>query len=258
MPVFTNEMKKKLKAGRKTAGAWAQLLSPLAAEAMAMQELDWVLIDMEHAPNDFQTLAHQVIAVAGRGVATVVRAPWNDFVAIKRILDTGVQGLLVPYVNTKEEAEEAVRASSYPPQGIRGIAGSHRAAGYGQGVKDYAPYANDEILLLTQIETAEAVKNLDAMLEVERVDGFFIGPMDLATNLGYLANPAHPEVQKTIAEIEEKVLGAGKVLGTVSGSWEAASALYDKGYQFVTLMSDVTTVARTARQLMSNFRERYE
>ncbi len=253
--VFETNFKERLAAGEKVAGCWAQLVSPIAAEAMAMQGYDWVLVDMEHAPNDFSTLLLQVMAINGRGVPAVVRAPWNDFVQIKRILDTGVQGVLIPYVNTAEEAAAAVRACKYPPEGIRGIAGSHRAGGYGRDAKGYAAQANSRLLIITQIETGTALDNLDEMLRVDGVDGFFIGPMDLATNLGHLADPSHPEVQEAIREVERKVTAAGKILGTLTSEWSKARELYEKGYQLVTLLSDVTTVTRVAAEQIEAFRK---
>jgi 2-dehydro-3-deoxyglucarate aldolase/4-hydroxy-2-oxoheptanedioate aldolase len=190
--VFENHVKHMLKDGRKTAGAWLQIGSPMTAEIMSQAGFDWLMIDMEHAPVDFMTLINQMQAVTGGGAIPLVRAPWNDFVTIKRILDAGAYGLLVPYVNTREEAEAAVKACQYPPKGIRGVAGSPRAAGYGQNVSNYLPYANDQILILTAAETAEAVENLDHILTVPDLDGIFIGPMDLSTSLGHMGNPSHP------------------------------------------------------------------
>ncbi len=181
---FENHVKRVLKEGKKTAGAWLQIASPITAEIMSQAGFDWLLIDMEHGPGDILTLVSQVQAMKGTGTAALVRPAWNDFVTIKRILDTGVHGLLIPYVNTKEEAEAAVQACRYPPQGIRGVAGSPRAHGYGQNAQAYLQHANDEILLITQVETPAAVANLGDILAVDGADGIFIGPMDLATNMG--------------------------------------------------------------------------
>jgi 2-dehydro-3-deoxyglucarate aldolase/4-hydroxy-2-oxoheptanedioate aldolase len=254
---FKNRVKRRLQAGEKTAGAWLQTANPVTAEILARAGFDWLMIDMEHGPGDIMTLITQLQAMNGTGVVPLVRAPWNDFVIIKRILDAGVKGLLVPYVNTREETVEAVRACRYPPQGVRGVAGSPRAQGYGQGVQDYLDRANDEILLVTAVETPVAVANLEGILAVHGVDGIFIGPMDLATNMGFLGNPSHPDVQEVIAEIEKKVLGAGKVLATISGNWEQAQRLYDKGYQMVTLMADGVSLAKLAAEKVSQFRTAY-
>lgn len=252
-----NRVKRMLKDGEKTAGAWLQIASPFTAEIMSQAGFDWLMLDMEHGPGDILTLITQLQAMKGSETAALVRAPWNDFVIIKRILDTGVHGLLVPYVNTREEAESAVRACRYPPQGIRGVAGSPRAQGYGQNVREYLVRANDEILIITAVETPDAVANLDGILAVDGVDGVFIGPMDLATIMGHLGDPTQREVQEAIAEIENKVLDTGKILATISGSWEQAQRLYDRGYQMVMLMADGVSLAKLAAEKVAQFREAY-
>ena len=254
---FENHVKQMLKEGKKTAGAWLQIASPFTAEIMSQAGFDWLMIDMEHGPGDMLSLIAQLQAMKGTKTAALVRVPWNDFVTIKRILDTGVHGLLIPYVNTREEAESAVRACRYPPQGIRGVAGSPRAQGYGQNVQAYLQQANDEVLLITAVETPTAVTNLEDILGVDGVDGIFIGPMDLATNMGHLGDPRHPEVQEAIAEIEGKVLESGKVLATISGSWEQAQRLYGRGYQMVMLMADGVSLAKLAVEKVAQFRKAY-
>ena len=173
---FTNTAKRKMQAGKKTVGAWCQICSPYTAEIMAREGFDFLVIDLEHAPTDTAILLELVRAMDGTGVQPFVRAPWNDFVAIKKILDTGVSGVIVPYVNTCEEAEMAVKACKYPPQGIRGMSGSPRAAGYGRQAMEYLKRANDEILVITQVETAMAVENLDAILATEDLDGSLYRP----------------------------------------------------------------------------------
>ena len=254
---FKNRVKKMLKEGKKTSGAWLQIASPFTAEIMSQAGFDWLLIDMEHGPGDILTLVSQLQAMNGTDTCALVRTPWNDFVAIKRILDTGVHGLLIPYVNTREEAEAAVRACRYPPDGIRGVAGSPRAQGFGQNVQDYLKNANDEILLITAVETPEAVANLDQILTVKGVDGIFIGPMDLASNMGYLGQPNQPEVQEVIAGIEKKVFASGKILATIAGTWEQAQILYERGYQMITLMADGTSLAKLASINVAQFKENF-
>ena len=134
---FENKLKTKLRAGKKTAGAWVQIASPFTAEILSSAGFDWLMLDMEHGPGDILTLVSQVHAMKGTDSVPLVRTPWNDFVAIKKILDAGAQGVLVPYVNTQEEAERAVKACKYPLEGIRGVAGSPRAPGYGQNLGSY-------------------------------------------------------------------------------------------------------------------------
>jgi 2-dehydro-3-deoxyglucarate aldolase/4-hydroxy-2-oxoheptanedioate aldolase len=254
---FTNSLKQQLKAGRRTVGAWLQIASPMTAEIMSRAGFDWLMIDMEHGPGDIPTLVAQLQAMNGAGVTPLVRAPWNDFVILKRILDAGAFGVLVPYVNTRAEAEAAIRACRYPPAGVRGIAGSPRAAGYGQKIMDYLTRANDEIFVMTAVETPQADANLEAILTLPDLDGIFIGPMDLSTAMGHFGNPTHPEVQAVIASIEAKVLGSGKALATVANSWEQARRLYDRGYQMLTVMADGTSLARLAHEAVTQFREAY-
>ncbi|MCH8136036.1 MAG: 2,4-dihydroxyhept-2-ene-1,7-dioic acid aldolase [Proteobacteria bacterium] len=254
---YENPVKNKLKNGLKTAGAFLQLTSNISAEILSRAGFDWLIVDMEHAPGDFTNLLGQLQAMNGSNTVPFVRAPWNDAVAIKKILDTGVQGVLIPYVNTRAEAEAAVAACKYPPAGVRGVAGSPRAAGYGRNAKEYLEKANRETIVLIAVETPQAVDNLDDILEVSDLDGIFIGPMDLATSMGYLANPGHEEVQKTIAAIEEKVLASDKFLGTIAPSWDKAQACYEKGYQWMILMQDSTALAALAAETAAKFRESY-
>ena len=254
---FENRAKRLFKEGKKTSGAWAQLASATSTEILCRAGFDWLIIDMEHGPNDIPTLVAQMQAMNGFQAVPIVRAPWNDFVIIKRILDAGAYGVLVPYVNTKAEAEEAVAACKYPPDGIRGIAGSTRAAAFNQNAMGYFSRANEEILIITQVETRQAVDNIDEILEVSGVDGIFIGPMDLATNMGHIYDPTQPDVQEAIAQVEEKVFKSDKFLGTISKDWDQAKQLFDRGYQLVSLMADGTGLAGLAAGSVSSFKQSF-
>jgi len=254
---FANPLKQLLREGKKTLGAWAQLGSPLTAEILARAGFDWLMIDMEHGPGDIMTLISQCQAISGTECVPLVRAPWNDFVVAKRILDAGAYGILFPYVNTAAEAEAAVRACKYPPQGIRGVAGSPRAVRFGQDISHYLSRANEELLVLIAVETLEAIANLPEILGVEGLDGVFIGPMDLATSMGYFANPGHPEVQSAIARAEERVLRAGKVLATTCTSWEQAENLYQRGYQMLMVLADGVGLAKLAADRVTAFRKSF-
>ena len=255
---FENRVKRLLKDGKKTSGAWLQIASPITAEIISSAGFDWVIVDMEHGPGDILTLIDQLQAMKGSEVGSLVRVPWNDFVVIKRVLDAGAHGVLIPYVNTKAAAEAAVRACKYPPEGIRGIAGSVRAARFNQNsLENYFNRANDEILVVTQVETAEAVANLDEILEVPGLDGIFIGPMDLSTSMGHLGKMGHPDVQSAIATVEAKALKANKILGTVSANWDQAKQLYDRGYQMITLMADGVGLANLAADTVANFQKAF-
>ncbi|MBI9103856.1 MAG: 2-dehydro-3-deoxyglucarate aldolase [Spirochaetales bacterium] len=250
-----NWVRHALKDGKKISGAWLQAASPITAEVMAEAGYEALMIDLEHGPGDIMSTILQIQSMKGEIAVPFSRAPWNDFVQIKKILDAGVYGLLVPYVNTKEEALDAVSAVSYPLEGIRGVAGSPRAAHYGNKSMEYLSNANEEIYLMTAVETPVAVANLDEILTIERLDGIFIGPMDLATNMGHFGDPKHPEVQAAIKEVEEKVFASGKVLSTVAGTWEDAKAKYDKGYQLVFFFSDTTSLGAAARERLAQFKE---
>ena len=255
-----NKTKHRLQDGGKACGAWVQAASPITAEVMARAGFDFLVIDNEHGPGDTMTLVSQIQACSHYGTDIYVRVPWTDFVTIKKTLDAGATGIHVPYVNTREEAELAVRACKYPKDGvpgIRGIAGSPRAVGYGLNTANYLQKANDEILVYVALETPQAIDNLDEIMKVDGVDGIFIGPMDLSTSMGYFASPMHPEVQKKIAEVEKKVLGSGKFLGTVAGSFERAQELYDRGYQYLLTLSDTTTLSSVCRSFVTKFQEAY-
>jgi 2-dehydro-3-deoxyglucarate aldolase/4-hydroxy-2-oxoheptanedioate aldolase len=252
-----NPVKQKLKNGQKTMGAFLQTLSPVAAEIMSRSGFDWLIVDLEHSPGGFENLQAQLQAMNGSATVPFARAPWNDMVAIKRILDTGVMGVLVPYVNTREEAQAAVAACKYPPQGVRGVAGSPRAAGYTRNTMPYLSTANEETIVMIAVETMEAVGNLDEILTVEGLDGVFIGPVDLASSMGYLGDPSQPAVQETIALIEQKVIPSDKFLGTLATDWDKARACFDKGYQWMVLMQDGVALKAAGDKAAASFRSAF-
>lgn len=177
--------------------------------------------------------------------------------AIKQILDAGVYGILVPYINTKQEAEKAVQACKYPLEGIRGMAPSPRAGGYGMYSKNYLENANEQIVVMAAVETREADTNIDEIITTIDLDGIFIGPMDLATSMGHFCNPNDEEVQQAIAKIEKAVLASDKFLATVAGSLEQAMELYDRGYSMVVIMSDTTSLGKMAQETVTKFRDAY-
>lgn len=254
---FVNPVKHLLKDGKKVLGAWLQMASPYAAEIFAKAQVDVLMVDMEHGPNDILSLIEQFRAMGRFSAVPFVRAPWNDMVTIKRILDAGAYGVLVPYVNTAEEARAAVSYCKYPTEGVRGVAPSPRAPGFGMNSANYMRHANDEVLVMTAVETLEAVDNIGALLEVEGLDGIFIGPMDLATSMGHFCDPSHPDVQAAIRRVEEAVIGSGKFLASVSGGMEEAKKKYDRGYGLVIPFADGGTLGAAAMKHVQAFREAY-
>ena len=255
-----NPIREKLKKGGKVSATWLHSGSHVIAEIVAESGFDVGVVDMEHGMTELGQLVSQCMAMKNTPMVPFVRPPWNDFVQIKRILDAGAYGLIVPYVNTRQDVEMAARAVQYPRdgnQGIRGVASSSRAAHWGNKSADYLGAANNEIFLFTQVETQASLDNLDEMLKVDRVDGIFIGPMDLSTCMGHFINPGHEEVQKTIREVEKKVLGAGKCLATIGSNWEDAEAKYDRGYNLVIYMSDCVTMGQVARERAESFKKKF-
>lgn len=262
IPGNINPVRHAMKEGKKVSAAWLHAANGLTAEVMAEAGIEVFVIDMEHGPGDILALISQIQAMKGYPAVPFVRATWNDFVLIKRILDAGAYGLFIPYINSREEAEAAVAAISYPypkvPNGVRGMAVSHRAAHFGmEPDRAYLHSANEQISLFLQIETPRGLANLDEILKVERVDGIVIGPNDLATNMGYFANPSAPEVQEAVREIEAKTLAAGKLLATIAANWEDAAAKYHRGYSLVLTLSDLVTLGKVTKSYVESFRKEF-
>lgn len=252
MELPVNKFKQALKVGKPQIGVWSSLSSHIVAEVLAHAGFDWVLLDTEHSPNELPMVQAQLQAMVGGSATPIVRPAWNDMVLIKRYLDIGAQTLLLPYVQTVEEAQNAVRYTRYPPQGVRGVAGSTRAAGYGR-IKDYMKRAHEELCILVQAETRLALKNLEAIAAVEGVDGVFIGPNDLAADLGHLGNWQHPEVWKAMEDAAKRIRKAGKAPGILVGEADGKRCL-DMGFLFVAVGADVGMLARGADALAAKFR----
>jgi 4-hydroxy-2-oxoheptanedioate aldolase len=249
-----NPFKRAVVEGRMQLGLWCSLCSNIAAEVIAGAGFDWILVDSEHAPNELPIVFSQLQALVGGTAAPVVRPAWNDMVLMKRLLDIGVQNFLVPYVQTADEARAAVAATRYPPQGIRGVAVTHRANRYGR-IKDYFKRANEEICLLLQIETATALKNLEAIAAVEGVDGLFIGPSDLAAALGHLGDNGHPEVRAAIEDAFQRICKAGKAPGILAVVEADARHWLSLGCAVLAVGSDVGLLARHSEELAARFRK---
>ncbi len=248
-----NPFKQALKSGRLQIGLWHSLSSPIAVEILADAGFDWILIDTEHAPNELPMVLAELQAMSGGTAHAVVRPAWNDAVIIKRLLDVGAQSLLIPYVETEEEARRAVMSTRYPPEGFRGFAGQARASRYGR-IKGYHAAANAQICLLVQVETKRGLENLEAIARVEGVDGVFVGPGDLSAALGFLGQPAHPEVVKIIEDMIQRIKGAGSAPGILTGDAELVQRYIELGCLFAAVGSDIGLLARGADQLAAKFR----
>lgn len=253
MDLPKNSFKRALREGRTQIGLWSSLSSHYTVEVIAGAGYDWILLDLEHSPNDLESLLAQLQAAAPYATHPVVRVPWNDMVTVKRVLDVGAQSLLVPYVQNAEEAKAAVGNTRYPPAGVRGVAGTTRATRFGR-IKDYAKRAHEEICVLVQVETRPALDQLEAICAVEGVDGVFIGPADLHASMGYPGETANPAVLPLIEEAMRRIRKAGKAAGYLSPVEADAKRMLAAGAQFVAVGADVGLLARGAENLLSKFR----
>lgn len=254
MDVPSNTFKRAIKAGQQQIGLWSSLSSHITVEVLAGAGFDWLLLDTEHAPNDLPMVLSQLQAATGGTAHPIVRPPWNDPVVVKRYLDAGVQSFLIPYVQTETEARAAVAATRYPPRGIRGFASASRASRYGR-IKDYYERCEEEICVLVQIETRQALGNLEAIAAVDGVDGVFVGPGDLSADMGLLGKPGHPEVVAAIDDALARIKACGKAPGILTGDEGLARRFIGQGCLFTAVGSDVGILAREADQLAARHRQ---
>jgi 4-hydroxy-2-oxoheptanedioate aldolase len=255
MQIERNTFKQALARRELQVGLWSTLCSNVGAEIIAHSGFDWILLDTEHSPNEIPDLVRQLQAMKGGTASPVVRAAWNDTVLIKRILDIGAQSILLPYVQTVEEAKRAVNAVRYPPKGIRGVSASSRASQYGR-VKDYLGRADEEICLLVQIETRTALDQLEAIAQVEGIDGVFIGPADLSASLGHLGQIQHPETQAALQDAASRLSRLGKAAGILASVEADARRYIEWGYSFVAVGVDTRLLAESADALAKAFKPR--
>ena len=248
-----NAFKRALRAGKPQIGLWSSLSSSYTVEVIAGAGFDWILLDTEHSPSDLENLLTQLQAAAPYPTHPVVRVPWNDMVTMKRVLDIGAQSLLIPYVQTADEARSAVANTRYPPAGVRGVAGTTRATRFGR-VKDYAKRAHEEICVLVQVETQSALDQIEAIAALDGVDGIFIGPADLHASLGHTGEIANPEVKPLIDDAIRRIRKAGKAPGYLSPVEADAKRMLAAGAQFVAVGADVGLLARGAENLLAKFR----
>ncbi|MDR9437992.1 MAG: 4-hydroxy-2-oxoheptanedioate aldolase [Halomonas sp.] len=256
MRLPTNDFKRRLLAGEAMTGIWLGLASPYVGELAATSGFDWLLLDGEHGPNDLGSLLAQLQAIAPYASQPVVRPPHGETVLLKQYLDIGVQNLLIPMVESAQQAEALVAATRYPPRGMRGMGSVlARASHWGQ-MTDYLDRADEEVCLILQLESPEALENLEAIAAVEGVDGLFIGPADLSAAMGHRGDPGHPEVVAAIKEAIERIRAAGKAAGIVTFDEGEARDYLAAGCTFVGLGADVTLLAEALRGLAARFPSR--
>jgi 4-hydroxy-2-oxoheptanedioate aldolase len=248
-----NPFKQALAERRAQVGLWLSMADAYPAEICATAGFQWLLIDNEHAPNDVRSTLAQLQAVEPYGAHPVVRAVNGDTHRIKQLLDIGAQTLLVPMVDTAEQARALVAATRYPPAGVRGVGAAVARMSRWGARTDYVHQANGEVCLLVQAETVTALHNLDAICAVDGVDGVFIGPADLAASMGHLGKPGHPEVQDAIENAIRTIVKSGKAAGTLTGDRAMARRYLELGATFVAVGIDVALMIQAVRGLAAEF-----
>lgn len=254
MDMPKNHFKQALGRGQWQVGLFVGLASGYSMEILAGAGFDWLVIDAEHSPNNPASVLAQLQAAAPYPVQVLVRPMSHDPALIKQYLDAGAQTLLLPLVDTAAQADELVRAMRYPPEGFRGVAASLARAARWNAVKDYVKQANAEVCLVVQVETRLGLENLDAILEVEGVDGVFIGPADLAASLGHPGEAGHPEVRAAIEDALRRIAASGKAAGVFVTDPALAAHYRDCGASFVAVGGDTTLLRNAAVKLAAAFR----
>jgi 2-dehydro-3-deoxyglucarate aldolase len=259
MSTFTNPLKERLKEAEPLYGLWLSMGSETAAEALAHAGFDWLLIDMEHAPNDSADTVAQLRAIAAAHLPTepVVRLPSSEGWLVKRVLDAGARTVMFPNIGSAEEAARAVSYTQYPgeqtPEGRRGVAGVVRAAAYGMR-RDYLHGANGQIATIVQIESASALAEVEQIAAVPGVDCLFVGPADLAASLGHLGDSKHPDVQAAMVRIVAAARSAGVSAGIFAMDATQAKQYREMGFSFIALAADVIWLVRATRQALQEAR----
>ena len=252
MQTPVNIFKQALKNKQAQIGFWVSLANPYSTEICAGAGFDWLLLDSEHAPNDLRSIMAQLQTIAAYPSHAVCRLPIGDNTLIKQYLDLGAQSLLVPMVDTPEQARALVQACRYPPDGFRGMGGA-RASRWGR-YPNYAKEANAQVCLLVQAETRLALSNLDAIVATEGVDGVFIGPADLSASMGHVGNSGHAEVQAAIEDAIGRVTSAGKAAGILTPDATLAKRYLELGATFVAVGLDTVLLVRGTHALVSAFK----
>lgn len=249
----TNYFKKRLKTQQQI-GLWVGLADAYGTEIAANAGYDWLLIDGEHAPSDLRTTLSQLQSIAAYPSQAVVRPPIGSVQLIKQLLDIGAQSLLIPMVETVEQAELMVKAVRYPPLGVRGVGAALARATRWNSLPNYYQTAHEDICLLIQIESVKGLENLDAILQVDGIDGVFIGAVDLSATMGYEGNPNHPEVQKAVIDAIGRIRASGKAAGILSTQHDVTQKYLDLGTEFVAVGVDTSVLMNSLRDLLAKYK----
>lgn len=255
MELPKNIFKAQLASGETQYGLWLGIPDNNAAEIVAGAGFDWLVIDGEHAAFDLRAMLAHLQAMAPYPVAPIIRAVDGDPALLKQLLDIGAQTLLIPMVDDADSAAELVQAVRYPPEGIRGVGTSLARAARWNAVPGYLQHANEQICLIVQAESVTALENISAIADVDGVDAVFIGPSDLAASMGYVGNPGHPEVTRSIEAGIKAVRAAGKQAGLLALDPAMARHFIKLGASFVGVGVDTLILGNGARALAKSFRD---
>ena len=253
MNIRKNIFKQKILKFEKQIGIWSCLSNNTVAEILSVVGFDWIVIDMEHSPNDIQEVLVQLQIIQGFSSEPIVRVPWNEPVMVKRVLDMGAQSILFPYVEDEKEALAAVESTRYPPKGIRGVMSAARMNRYGT-VTDYYKKADDEICVIVQCESKKAIQNISKIAAVEGVDGIFIGPSDLSASIGKIGQFEDEEVQALISLGLENCKKSNIPAGILTAKKDFAKKYVADGFTYVAINSDTNLIARSAENLLKEFK----
>jgi 4-hydroxy-2-oxoheptanedioate aldolase len=254
MDVPINRFKRSITNGEAQIGLWVALANAACAELCAGAGFDWLLLDAEHGPNDLRTLLTQLQAVAPYDSHPIVRPRAGDTHLIKQILEIGAQTLLIPMVETAEQAASLVAAMQYPPAGVRGVGAVLGRSSRWNRMRNYLPQAGEQMCLLVQIETRRGLENIDAIATVPGVDGVFIGPADLSASMGHLGNTTHPEVLTTIEHCIARIRAAGKAAGILTTDEMLVQRYLELGCMFIAVGADTLLLSQGADRLAGKFK----
>lgn len=238
-------------------GTWISSASPIVAEAMGHAGFDWGVVDMEHAPVDMMNLLQLLQALGNTRMVAVVRVPWNDAVMVKRVLDAGATTVLFPFVQNAAEARHAVAATRYPPQGQRGMSGMSRASRFGT-VPNYLKTAGAGLGVIVQLETPQALAQLEDIAAVEGVDAVFVGPADLSASMGHVGQFTHPAVMRAMDDAARRCKALGKPIGTVGGSPDVVAQYRAMGYNYLAIASDMGLLMSGAQAALRALRGQHD
>jgi 4-hydroxy-2-oxoheptanedioate aldolase len=255
MDITPNRFKSALSQGRIQLGLWSSLASNYSTEIVAGSGYDWILLDMEHSPNDLRGVLSQLQAIAPYPVEPLVRLFQFDKDLVKLYLDMGVRGFVFANIESAQQARQIVASTRYPAQGgVRGVAGQHRGNRWGR-VHGYAQHAHEQLCLMLQVESLPGVEHAREIASVEGVDGIFVGPNDLAASMGHMGHSNHPEVQKNIHKVLDDIKAAGKVPGILAVVEEDAKRYIEWGYTMVGIGSDQGLLIKASDALVQRMQE---